>query len=64
LKEKLINESKIEDIKQEIADVFIYLMSMVNAMNLDLTEIFYQKMEKNRKKYPVDEFHDGNYNKK
>ena len=51
-------------ISEEIADVFIYLISLVNALNLDLSEIFVSKMEKNKKKYSNNEFNNGKYYKK
>ena len=55
---------KIESTKEEIADVFIYLISLVNAMNIDLYEVVMKKLEKNKQKYPVETFHDGFYYKK
>ncbi|MHA1339297.1 MAG: nucleotide pyrophosphohydrolase [Promethearchaeota archaeon] len=39
-------------LKEEIADVFAYMLSMINSLNIDLTSVFLSKMEKNRKKYP------------
>lgn len=54
----------LEKVGDEIADVFIYLMSLVTALGVDLSEIFRAKMVKNRNKYPVMEFHEGNYEKR
>ena len=53
----------LENISDEIADVFIYLISLVNSVNLDLTSVFNKKMEKNKKKYSINEFNDGSYQK-
>ena len=53
-----------EAIVEEIADVFIYLLSLVNSLDEDLTQLFYQKMAKNRKKYPLSEFLNGYWKKK
>ena len=53
----------LENISDEIADVFIYLISLVNSLNLDLTNVFSKKMEKNKKKYSIDEFNNGSYHK-
>jgi NTP pyrophosphatase (non-canonical NTP hydrolase) len=53
-----------EQISDEIADIYIYLISLVNCLNLDLTTIFNKKMEKNKSKYSIDEFNNGNYHKK
>ena len=60
----LEDKKLLSDISDEIADVFIYLLSLINILKLDLTKIFIQKMEKNIEKYPVKEFNDGNYYKK
>lgn len=59
----LSNKELLENASDEIADVFIYLLSLINTLNLDLTDIFFKKMEKNRKKYSTKEFN-GNYYKK
>jgi len=61
-----INSDKelIENISDEISDVFIYLISLVNSMNLDLTSAFIKKMEKNKDKYSVEEFNNGSYKKR
>ena len=53
----------LENISDEIADVFIYLISLVNSLNLDLTNTFTSKMKKNEDKYSVEEFNDGSYQK-
>ena len=53
----------LENISDEIADVFIYLLSLVNSINLDLTSAFSKKMEKNKEKYSIDEFNNGTYHK-
>ena len=60
-----INSDKnlLENISDEIADVFIYLVSLANSINLDLTGAFIKKMEKNKEKYSLDEFNDGYYQK-
>ena len=60
-----INRDKelLEKISDEISDVFIYLISLVNSINLDLTSAFIKKMEKNKDKYSVEEFNNGFYQK-
>jgi len=60
----LSNKELCENVSDEIADVFIYLLSLINTLDLDLTNIFFKKMEKNRKKYSTEEFNNGNYHKK
>jgi dCTP diphosphatase len=52
----------LENISDEIADVFIYLVSLLNSLNVDLTNIFIRKMKKNEEKYSIEEF-DGTYRK-
>ena len=41
------NQSKIPEIEDELADVFNYVVHLANQLNVDLTEIFYKKEEKN-----------------
>jgi NTP pyrophosphatase (non-canonical NTP hydrolase) len=60
----LKDETLLANISDEIADVFIYLISLVNVLGLDLTEVFIGKMEKNKQKYTVKEFNNGKYYKK
>ncbi len=70
----LFKDDKIEDvlkdkqllssIEDEAADVFIYLLSLLNTLRLDLTRAFDKKMLKNSSKYPKDEFNNGIYYKK
>jgi NTP pyrophosphatase (non-canonical NTP hydrolase) len=45
-----------EKIAEEIADVCCYLLSLANAMELDLSDAVLRKLEKNARKYPADEF--------
>ncbi len=54
----------LTNISDEIADVFIYLISLINLLDLDLSQIFKKKMEKNKKKYNITEFNNGMYYKK
>ncbi len=53
----------LEDISDEIADVFIYLVSLLNSLNVDLTGAFIRKMKKNEAKYTKEEFFNGSYHK-
>ena len=47
-------EKKIEKIKEELADVLIYSFLMGNDLGLDIDEIVTEKINANRKKYPVE----------
>ena len=63
--EEILNNKKLlTNISDEIADVFIYLISLINALDLDLSQIFIKKMKKNKKKYSSKEFNNGIYYKK
>jgi NTP pyrophosphatase (non-canonical NTP hydrolase) len=62
--EILENEILFEAIENEIADIFIYLISFINILNVDLAKAFMKKMEMNRAKYTTKEFKDGSYYKK
>lgn len=47
-------DGKTEKIKEELADVFIYAILMANDLDLDISEIIYDKLKVNGVKYPVD----------
>src|SRR5437762_13924652 len=44
------------DIADEIADVACYLLSLANAVDIDLSEAVLAKLVKNADKYPAKEF--------
>jgi NTP pyrophosphatase (non-canonical NTP hydrolase) len=46
-------ESSAENIKEEMADVLIYLLQLADKMDIDLEEEVFNKMEKNAIKYPI-----------
>ena len=48
--------SKIHSIKQEVADIIIYCLSLANAMDIDLAEAVLKKLKNNELKYPVDKY--------
>ena len=60
----LKDETLLPLIEDEVADVFIYLLSFINTIGLDLTQAFIKKLEKNKSKYPIKEFSNGIYYKK
>jgi dCTP diphosphatase len=41
---------------EELADVLMYLMSLANAMDLDVASTVHEKMRKNQLKYPAEQF--------
>lgn len=48
------NEELMNQVKDEVADVFVYLLRIVNKTGIDLEEAVRNKMQKNAAKYPVD----------
>ena len=46
----------IKDTKDEVADIFYYLLRICQKMDINLEEAFWDKMKKNKIKYPIDEF--------
>lgn len=52
------NEAEItyrQEIKDEMADVLIYLVALADHMQIDLSEAVTEKLQKNLHKYPVPE---------
>lgn len=45
--------NKNEHLQEEMADVLIYLLSMADVLNIDLSKAVLNKFEKNCVKYPV-----------
>lgn len=43
-----------EDVYEELADVFTYCIQLAMKLNIDPEEIILKKLEKTRKKYPVE----------
>lgn len=56
IKEMLNNPTKREDIGDEMADVFYFLLRIAQMNNIDLAEAFERKLQKNEKKYPIEKF--------
>lgn len=56
------DDERRSEVTDEIADVMCFLLSMANALNLDLSAAVEQKLVKNRQKYPVEKFR-GRYHK-
>ena len=49
-----------EKIKDELADIAIFMIYISKQYNIDLTEAISEKLEKNRLKYPVDKSKNSN----
>ena len=50
------NDYKIEDVCEELADIYSYAVMMADVLDVDLEEISLKKLEKTKAKYPVDKF--------
>ncbi|MEX0568311.1 MAG: MazG-like family protein, partial [Candidatus Njordarchaeota archaeon] len=44
----------IQRISEEMADIFIYLLSLADILGIDLGKSVIEKMKKNEQKYPVE----------
>lgn len=47
---------QLSAVGEEMADVFCYLLAMANELQVDLSALMEAKMEKNRRKYPAEEY--------
>ena len=50
------NEYDINEVKEELADVYSYVLMMAEEIGVDLEEITLEKLEKTKAKYPVEKF--------
>lgn len=53
-------EKNLQNIKEEIADVMIYAILLSNELDIDIEKAIVEKLEKNRKKYPVEKAYGSN----
>jgi dCTP diphosphatase len=51
---KNLPPDKLNEIKEEIADVMIFLTNLADKLGIDLLEAAKEKIEKNKKNYPAD----------
>ncbi len=60
------SEKEIAQVKEEIADVFIYLVRLAHKLHIDIEKEVLAKIALNEKKYPVDLSKDNatKYNKR
>ncbi len=55
-------QTKKDDVSEELADVFYWVLLIAHDLDIDLAEAFTKKMAKNDAKYPVDKA-SGNHKK-
>lgn len=51
---KYLNEGGLENVKEEVADIAIYLLLLSNDIGIDLLDAIREKLKKNEEKYPVE----------
>lgn len=51
---KSADEAKIENVKEELADVFAYAFLLADKYNFNIEEIILEKIKRNGEKYPVE----------
>jgi NTP pyrophosphatase (non-canonical NTP hydrolase) len=52
-----IQKDEVADkVREELADVVIYALSLANATNIDISEAVLGKIKKNEGKYPINEW--------
>ena len=54
LTEEQSNNVDNDEIRQEIADICIYLLRLADKLNIDIEEAIKEKIEINTKKYPIE----------
>ncbi len=42
------------DVKEEVADIYYWVLLVANDLNIDLEKEFLKKMKQNEKKYPIE----------
>ena len=47
---------KLEAVSEELADIFCYALAIANELEIDISQAMRDKMKKNEKKYPADEY--------
>lgn len=55
-REVIHNESKLKEVREELADVMCYVLAIANELKVDMASAMYDKMKKNELKYPADEY--------
>jgi NTP pyrophosphatase (non-canonical NTP hydrolase) len=53
-KDIINSENEITLVKEEIADIFIYLIRLADKLNIDIEKEVLSKIALNEKKYPID----------
>lgn len=57
LDEVMEDAGQMAEIREEVADIFAYILSFANTMKIDLASALADKMKKNELKYPIERFY-------
>jgi NTP pyrophosphatase (non-canonical NTP hydrolase) len=60
VKEVMEDQEKSSKIEEELADVLYFILRFSQMYNIDLIRALEEKMDQNRKKYPIDKAKDSN----
>ena len=61
-KSSVMDPEKLRRLEDELADVFVYCISLTNATGIDITKCIMSKMKRNEEKYPTEKYR-GTYSK-
>ena len=50
------NDYDFQEVCEELADVYSYVVMLADVLHVDLEEIGLQKLQKTKEKYPVEKF--------
>ena len=53
-KDNEINKNKVTNLKDELADVYYWLLLLADHYDIDIDEALEEKIKKNEKKYPTE----------
>jgi NTP pyrophosphatase (non-canonical NTP hydrolase) len=56
--------AELNQIKEELADIIIYCLSMANSLKIDVTDAVSNKLIKNAEKYPIEKYSGKDFLKK
>ena len=51
--DKLTKTKELDDVKEEVADIYYWVLLISHDLNINLEKEFLAKMKKNEKKYPI-----------
>jgi NTP pyrophosphatase (non-canonical NTP hydrolase) len=53
-KDNEINKNRVTNLKDELADVYYWLLLLADHYDIDIEKALEEKIKKNEKKYPID----------